>query len=113
MVAHLSAARQTTARPARRNRCRTRPRENLASSPEFNQAHCTWWSAKITGMRSWIAAAMRLGAASHVSSATLCTQRPCTFAGVQSEENANGMPPSTWKKNDDVSFPQPFPRDGP
>ena len=50
-------------------------------------------------MRSWIAAATRLGAESQVSSVTLRTQLPSIFAGVHSAANANGTPPSTWKKN--------------
>ena len=50
-------------------------------------------------MRSWIAAATRFGAESHVSSVMLCSHSPSTFAGVHSAANANGMPPSTWKWN--------------
>ena len=48
-------------------------------------------------MRSWIAAATRLGAESQVSSAMLCSHSPSTLAGVQIAAKANGTPPSTWK----------------
>ena len=49
-------------------------------------------------MRSWTGAAMRLGAESQVSSATLAIHSPSILAGVHSEANAKGTPPSTWKK---------------
>ena len=34
-----------------------------------------------------------------MSRETLTTHSPCTFAGVHNYANANGIPPSTWKKN--------------
>ena len=60
---------------------------------------CASSSARITGMRSWIAAATRLDAESQVSSVMLCSHSPSTFAGVHSEAKANGAPPSTLKWN--------------
>ena len=56
-------------------------------------------SASITGILSWIAAAVRFGEESQVSSVTLRISSPPILAVVHSEANANGSPPSTWKKN--------------
>ena len=74
---------------------------SASSAPSAGSSHARWASAsaRITGIRSWIAAAMRLGAESQVSSATLSIQRPSIFAGVHTAANANGTPSSTWKKN--------------
>ena len=73
--------------------------EEGESLPTAGSSHafCASSSASTTGMRSWIAAATRLGAESHVSRQTLCSHSPSTFAGVHSAANANGTPPSTWK----------------
>jgi hypothetical protein len=72
----------------------------ITSSPErlgSSHARCASSSARITGIRSWIARARRLGVESHVNRVTLWTHSSATLAGVHSAANANGSPPSSWK----------------
>jgi hypothetical protein len=74
-------------------------RTSLTPSAGSSQACWVSRSARITGIRSWIAAATRLGAESHVSRVTLSIHSSPTCAGVHSAANANRAPPSTRKKN--------------
>ena len=57
-------------------------------------------------MRSWIAAAMGLGAASQVNRLTLEIHLPPIFAGVHSAAKANGIPPSTLNRKGWRSSPR-------